>query len=190
MEQFERQEEAQVVSQSAREDAYVTLARQSVNSWVKYHRVLPLPDGLPQEMTGQRAGVFVSLHEDGELRGCIGTIRPAEESIAKEIIQNAISAASRDPRFDPVRPEELKILVISVDVLSDPEPIESLSKLDPERFGVIVSKGMKRGLLLPRLEGVDTVEEQIRIACRKAGLDPDEDDIRLQRFEVVRHEVR
>ncbi|MCH3987170.1 MAG: AmmeMemoRadiSam system protein A [Lachnospiraceae bacterium] len=190
LEQFERQEEAQVVSQSAREDAYVTLARQSVNSWVKYHRVLPLPDGLPQEMTGQRAGVFVSLHEDGELRGCIGTIRPAEESIAKEIIQNAISAASRDPRFDPVRPEELKILVISVDVLSDPEPIESLSKLDPERFGVIVSKGMKRGLLLPRLEGVDTVEEQIRIACRKAGLDPDEDDIRLQRFEVVRHEVR
>lgn len=189
LERYEADEENQIADRAGKEDAYVALARKSVNSWVRYHRVLPLPGGLPQDMTQNRAGVFVSLHEDGQLRGCIGTIRPTEDSIAKEIIQNAISACSRDPRFDPVRPEELGYLEISVDVLSDPEPVSGESQLDAQKYGVIVSKGMKRGLLLPRLDGVDTVKEQIRIACRKAGIDPDEDGIRLQRFEVVRHEV-
>ena len=189
LERFEREEKKEVLENAGREDAYVSLARQAVESWVKERRVLSLPESLPRELTDRQAGVFVSLHEDGQLRGCIGTIRPAQSCIAEEIIQNAVSAASRDPRFEAVREEELPFLVISVDVLKQPEAVADASHLDPQRYGVICSKGTKRGLLLPRLEGVDTVEQQIRIACRKAGLDPEEDGICLQRFEVVRHEV-
>lgn len=189
LQQYEQSERERVTSRSAKEDAYIALARKSVESWVAERRVIAVPQGLPPEMTGRRAGVFVSIHENGQLRGCIGTIHPAESCIAEEIIQNAISASTRDPRFDPVREDELPYLVISVDVLREPEAVDSPEQLDPDRYGVIVSKGVKRGLLLPHLEDVDTAEEQIRIACRKAGLDPDEDGIRLQRFEVVRHEV-
>ncbi len=189
LERFESDEKARVLNESRREDAYVALARKSAACWVRERRVLPLPEGLPDDMRKRKAGVFVSLHEDGQLRGCIGTIRPVQDSIAEEIVQNAISAASRDPRFEAVQEEELAYLEISVDVLGVPEEVLDASALDPQRYGVICSKGVKQGLLLPRLEGVDTVEEQIRIACRKAGLSPEEGGIRLQRFEVVRHEA-
>ena len=139
-------------------------------------------------MLTQRAGVFVSLHEHGRLRGCIGTIGPVTSCVADEIIRNGISACSEDPRFDPVRPAELDQLEISVDVLGEAEDIASISELDPQRYGVIVANGMRRGLLLPMLDGVDTIEEQVDIACRKGGIAPGEPGTTLQRFEVVRHE--
>ena len=127
------------------------------------------------------------LKEEGKLRGCIGTISPVQECIGEEILENAVSAATRDPRFLPVQPEELERLVYSVDVLSEAEEISSEKELDVERYGVIVSRGYKRGLLLPNLEGVDTVRQQIDIAKRKAGIPEEAEDIRLERFEVVRH---
>lgn len=167
-------------------DPYVQLARQSLEAYVKRRERFRRPGGLPPELTGERAGVFVSLKKHGQLRGCIGTIGPAEACVADEIIKNAVSAGVGDPRFDPVRPDELKELVYSVDVLGRPEPIDSLEQLDVVRYGVIVSKGRRRGLLLPNLEGVDTPAEQVAIALRKAGIDPEE-SYAMERFEVVRH---
>jgi AmmeMemoRadiSam system protein A len=135
----------------------------------------------------QRAGVFVSIHKkNGELRGCIGTFQPTTANVAEEIIQNAVSAATNDPRFDEIREDELDDLEISVDVLSPPEPVDSLKELDPKRYGVIVQSGWRRGLLLPDLEGVDSVQQQVEIAMRKAGIRPGE-PITLYRFEVKRY---
>ena len=128
----------------------------------------------------------MSIHEHGQLRGCIGTIAPTRDCLAEEIIRNAISASTRDPRFRPIRKEELPFLEISVDVLGEAEDIESEAELDVKRYGVIVSKGMRRGLLLPDLGGVDTVEQQVAIAKQKAGISQSE-KVTLQRFEVVRH---
>ena len=167
-------------------DPLVALARASVESIVRDGRVLPLPAHLPDELAHRRAGAFVSLHERGNLRGCIGTIAPTRASLAEEIIMNGVSAATEDPRFPAVRPDELDLLSYSVDVLGEPEPVESLEQLDPKRYGVIVSHGFKRGLLLPDLEGVETVMDQIAIAKQKAGLRPNE-HAKLERFEVVRH---
>lgn len=169
------------------EDEYVSLARASVEHYVKTGVPLSMPAGLPDEMLNRAAGTFVSLHKHGRLRGCIGTIGPQEKCIAAEIINNGISACSADPRFDPVREDEIDQLEISVDVLGPTEEIASRDELDPQRYGVIVSSGFKRGLLLPMLDGVDTVDEQINIARQKAGIGAHE-DYSLARFEVVRHE--
>jgi AmmeMemoRadiSam system protein A len=139
------------------------------------------------DLLNRRAGVFVSIHKNGSLRGCIGTISPTCSSIAQEIAQNAVSASTKDPRFPAIRPSELYELEITVDVLGETERISSPDQLDVKRYGVIVSKGYRRGLLLPNLDGVDTVEEQIGIAMQKAGLDTDEENYELERFEVVRH---
>ena len=130
--------------------------------------------------------MFVSLHKDGQLRGCIGTTAPTAPNVAEEILQNAVSAGMHDPRFDPVQPDELDDLVYNVDVLGKAIPIDSPALLDPKRYGVIVQNGNRRGLLLPDLEGVDTVEEQIAIARRKASI-REEEAVQLFRFEVVRH---
>ncbi|WP_300957931.1 AmmeMemoRadiSam system protein A, partial [Faecalibaculum rodentium] len=135
----------------------------------------------------EAAGVFVSVHKDGQLRGCIGTTEPVTTNVTTEIMQNAVSAVSRDPRFPAVQPWELEDLDINVDVLMPAEVIDSPDQLDVKKYGVIVSKGGKRGLLLPDLEGVDTVEKQLEIAKQKAGLSPQETGCTLQRFEVVRH---
>ncbi len=183
---YETRVEKELREKAEKSDAFVKLARASVESWVKDRRVLPLPADLPAELRARRAGAFVSIHKNGQLRGCIGTISAAEDCLGQEIIQNAVSASSRDPRFSPITPDELKYLEISVDVLGDAEPVDSPDKLDAKRYGVIVSRGRKRGLLLPDLDGVDTVEEQIRIAKKKAGIREDE-DCSLERFEVVRH---
>ncbi len=169
------------------EDDYVRLARQTLEAYVERGETIVLPKGLPDEMTIKRAGVFVSLKKNGQLRGCIGTISATTKSIAAEIIQNAISAGAQDPRFDPVQPDELDELVYSVDVLGDAEDIPSPDDLDVKRYGVIVTSGHRRGLLLPNLPGIDTVKDQIAIARRKASIRENE-KITLQRFEVVRHQ--
>lgn len=168
-------------------DPFVALARASVEYFVTTERPLLMPEGLAPELADERAGVFVSLHEHGDLRGCIGTIAPTRDSVAQEIISNAISACSADPRFYPVQKNELDYLSYSVDVLFPPEAIDSPTELDPQEYGVIVSKGDKRGLLLPNLEGIDTVDQQVAIAKQKAGISPADDDVELERFRVVRH---
>lgn len=168
-------------------DPHVKLARLSVEMFVNERRVAEIPADTPAELLEQRAGAFVSLHSHGQLRGCIGTISAVCANLAEEIIQNGISACSRDFRFNPVRPDELDYLEYSVDVLGAAEAIESADQLNPARYGVIVTKGWQRGLLLPNLEGIDTVAEQVAIAKRKAGIAVDDDDVQLERFEVVRH---
>ena len=171
----------------AREDPWVRLARLSLETRVQTGRALErLPEGLPEALTCQAAGAFVSLHKDGQLRGCIGTISPTRESVAWEIVQNAVSAGIRDPRFPAVQAQELDDLEYSVDVLGGPEAVESAAQLDPRQYGVIVSCGQRRGLLLPDLEGVDTVEQQLDIARHKGGISPQE-PYQIQRFRVVRH---
>ena len=169
----------------AEEHRLVQLARKTIEEYVTKGTVIQPDEHLSEEME-KRAGVFVSLHKQGQLRGCIGTIEPVRANVAEEIISNAISAASRDPRFSSVRPEELTDLDISVDVLGEPEPISGLTKLDPRVYGVIVESGRRRGLLLPDLEGVDTPEQQVDIALRKAWISPDE-QYEMYRFRVVRY---
>lgn len=184
--QFEEKERARLAELREREDVYVQLARRTIEKYIISGRKLEVPKELPMELYENRAGAFVSIKKDGQLRGCIGTIQAVQASLAEEIIENAVSASVRDPRFSPIEPEELEYLVISVDVLGEPEEISSPEELDTERYGVIVTKGRKRGLLLPNLEGIDTVEEQIAIAKQKAGIG-EREEVELQRFEVVRH---
>jgi len=180
-------ERTRLAEKKASEDSWVRLARLSLETFVKTgERLERLPDDLPAEMPEQPAGAFVSLHAHGQLRGCIGTTGPTTESVAWEIVQNAVSACSMDPRFAPVRADELDSLEYSVDVLGVPEPIDSPAQLDVKRYGVIVSCGGRRGLLLPDLEDVDTVEQQIDIARQKGGISARE-HYTLERFEVVRH---
>ncbi|MCL1793805.1 MAG: AmmeMemoRadiSam system protein A [Oscillospiraceae bacterium] len=169
------------------EDRHRLLARQSLEYTVKSGKKLVMPENLPEELKNSKAGVFVSLHKNGKLRGCIGTIAPTTENVALEIIQNAVSAGLSDNRFEPVSAEELPYLTYKVDVLMPPEPIEGPKELDAKRYGVIVSSGYKRGLLLPNLDGVETAEKQISIARKKGGI-PEGAKITLERFEVVRHE--
>ena len=161
----------------------VKLAKETVESYIREAK-LPKPTELTPEMKEQ-AGVFVSLHKQGQLRGCIGTFDPAKENVAEEIINNAISSATRDPRFPPVTVSELDDLEYSVDILTKPEPIKDVEGLDPKKYGVIVESGYRRGLLLPDLEGVDSVEEQIATCRMKAGISPSE-PIKLYRFQVRR----
>jgi len=162
----------------------VKLAKKAVETYVKEGKITQ-PEELTPEMK-QKAGVFVSIHAHGELRGCIGTIEPTRKNVAEEIIVNAISSATRDPRFYPVTPGELADLDYSVDVLTKPEPVADKSQLDPKKYGAIVEAGWRRGLLLPDLEGVDSVDHQIEICCQKAGIATGE-PIKLYRFEVKRY---
>lgn len=195
LEQYYKGKRAQIDLQRAGEDRYVSIARHALEAHIRDGRNIT-----PEEACGEidknsdeykalfetSAGAFVSIHKDGRLRGCIGTISPLESCVAAELVRNAISAATSDPRFDPIEPEELDSLEYSVDVLGVPEPIESPDELDVKRYGVIVSKGFRRGLLLPDLDGVDTVEDQIDIARRKGGIGEHE-KYKLERFEVIRH---
>ena len=164
----------------------VQLAKDAVELYIREKRTLPVNiDTLPDDLK-QHAGVFVCLKVRGMLRGCIGTFQPAEPTIAQETVRNAISAATCDPRFSCIRPEELGSIEYTVDVLTPPEPVDDMRGLDPRRYGVIVQSGNRRGLLLPDLEGVDTAEQQIGIAMQKAGIPPGA-PVKLSRFEVRRY---
>lgn len=170
-------------------DPYVQLAKNTIDLYICKGKIYqPEAEELTEEMRTARAGAFVSIHKNADLRGCIGTIAPTRETLAAEIISNAISASTRDPRFPSIREDELDQLTISVDVLGEAQPVSSLDELDVKRYGVIVQKGYRRGLLLPDLEGVDTVDCQIAIARQKAGIGQTEMGVRLYRFEVIRHE--
>lgn len=181
----EFQKEREIYAKEEGESLFVRLARQTLENYFKEGGPPPLPDPLPREL-GEQAGAFVSLKKKGRLRGCIGTIEPTKENLGLEIIKNALSAAFMDPRFPPVTEEELSNLDLSVDVLMPPEPVEDLQELDPKKYGVIVESDHKRGLLLPNLEGVDTVEDQLSIARQKAGIEPGQEE-KIYRFEVKRY---
>ncbi|MFQ6066640.1 MAG: AmmeMemoRadiSam system protein A [bacterium] len=171
------------------EDFPVVLAKRTIEEYVRSGKVISPPTQIPEAFQ-KKAGTFVSLHKKGKLRGCIGTYLPTQDSLTHEIIKNAISAATQDPRFPPVDPGEIKDLEISVDVLSKPERVKSKSELHPKKYGVIVSKGWQRGLLLPDLEGVDTVEQQLEIAKQKAGLGGTSvEELDIQRFTVTRYKI-
>lgn len=168
------------------ESSYVSLARKSLEYYIKEEKVIDIPENIDKEILEDEKAVFVTIYKDGMLRGCIGTIEPTKENLALEIINNAVSAGVKDPRFDIIEEEELVDLIYSVDILSKPEEISSTDELDVERYGVIVRKEGKSGLLLPNLDGVDSIEEQLSIALSKAGIKPNE-EYELQRFEVIRH---
>jgi len=166
-------------------DPIAALAKETVETYIRTGKRPKPPAELTPEMK-EKAGVFVSIHKKGELRGCIGTFEPQERNVAAEVIANAVSSATRDPRFPSVSVGELKDLDYSVDVLTKPEPVEDESQLDPKKYGVIVECGWRKGLLLPDLEGVDSAEYQIDICRQKGGIGPEE-PVRLYRFEVKRH---
>ena len=176
-------------SEIKKQHPYVALARLTVERHLAGER--PPVDGAEvdpkKSLWNMRRGCFVSIKTaDGDLRGCIGTIVPFRPSLDREIIENAISASTGDPRFSAMTAAELPSVVFSVDVLAPPELIMDRNMLDPKRWGVIVSKGMSRGVLLPDLEGVDTVDSQLEIACRKAGIF-DRNGMTMERFSVERY---
>jgi AmmeMemoRadiSam system protein A len=190
----------------------VSLAKKAVETFIKEGRIVSLPNNLPKEFFEKKAGTFVTIEKNGELRGCIGTYLPIRENIAKEVIQNAIAAATEDWRFGPVRKEELPYLSYTVYILSEPELVKDISELDPKKYGIIVKTVPiianfhefeheysrmdvvfnghfvpKTGVLLPDLEGVDTVEKQISIACQKAGIDPQREKFLIYKFTVEKY---
>lgn len=175
---------------AAFQDYHTALARESLEYYLKYTKILPLSKNLPSQMLEQKAGAFVSWDKSNHLRGCIGTIQAVRENIAEEIIENAVSAGVCDPRFPSVQLSEMKQMICTVDILSEAEEIKSLNDLDVKKYGIIITEGRKRGLLLPNLEGVDTVKEQIDITLSKAGIDQEayeQGKCYIERFEVVRH---
>ncbi len=184
LEGLEKAHGEQMRRQKENESMPVKWARQVLEAYLKDRNIPPLPLEF-EELAESKAGAFVSLKKNGQLRGCIGTIQAVCENLAEEIAANAVSAGTRDPRFLPVSSDEVDKLTYSVDILGFAEPCQK-QDLDPKRFGVIVSAGSRRGLLLPDLEGVDTVDQQLAIALQKGGIKPDE-SYQIERFEVTRY---
>jgi MEMO1 family protein len=168
-------------------DQYINLAEKTIEEYIRNGKVIDLPDDLPSEMLEKRAGVFVTIEKKTELRGCIGTFLPTKENIAEEIISNTVASASRDPRFEPIKTNELADLNISVDILSVPA-LAKKEYLDPKKYGIMVRTNDGRtGLLLPDLEGVITIDQQINIACQKAHINLINDKFEILKFSVERH---
>ena len=186
LDMYYEKEKNKIKEKREKADEYVKLAIDSIYSYIKDNKILDINSIDNKELINKKAGVFVSIHKFNELRGCIGTIYPVYDSIGEEIINNSISASCRDYRFEEVKEDELDYLDIKVDVLMEPEKINSKDDLDIKKYGVIVSSGVKRGLLLPDIDGINSIDEQIEIAKRKGNIHDDE-DITLERFEVIRH---
>jgi len=182
---------------------YVLLAKTAVEKFIKEKKVILPPAGLPEDLLKKKAGTFVTIEKEGELRGCIGTYLPTKENMAQEIIQNAIAAATEDYRFNPIQEKELPLLSFSVYILGKSEQIKEIAELDAEKFGIIVKTApidnttdvafdghmpSRSGLLLPNLPGVDSVEKQFLIACQKGGIDPAKEKILIYRFTVEKYE--
>lgn len=185
---------------------YSALAKKAVETFVKEKRIISPSSNLPKEFFEKKAGTFVTIEKNGKLRGCIGTYLPTKINIAEEIIQNAIAAATEDWRFEPIRENELELLTYTVYILSHPQPVKDIKELNPKKYGVIVKTfplvfsnekidnvffnnniPSKTGLLLPDLEGVDTVEKQISIACQKAGIDLSKEKFFIYKFTAEKY---
>ncbi len=186
-------------------NTYVKLAKLAVGNYLNEGRVIEPPEDLPKDFLNRKAGIFVTIEKDGDLRGCIGTYLPTKINIAEEIICNAIAAATEDYRFGAIKKEELPFLSYTVYVLSYPELVKDIKELNPKKFGIIVKTGplafpnqedvvfngvvpYKTGLLLPDLEGVENVEQQIAIACRKGEIEPAKEKIFVYKFTVEKYE--
>jgi len=166
----------------------IQLAKSAIEEYVRNGKIISIPENLTSEYYEKNCGVFVSLHKGGELRGCIGTYLPAHKNLAEEIIYNAIAACSQDNRFYPITVEDLSELKIEVSLLRAPENIKDIEELDPKKYGVIVRCSDGRcGLLLPDLDGVNSVHDQMSIACRKGGIDPEKDAFEISRFEIEKY---
>ena len=183
----------------------VKLAKSATETYIKEDKFIVPPSDLPQEFLAKKSGVFVTIKKEGKLRGCVGTYLPTQENIAQEVIKNAVSAATQDYRFGPIREEELPLLSYTVYILSKPELIRDKLELDPKKYGIIVKttpyttsdkEGVvfngrippKTGLLLPDLEGIDTLRKQILTACQKAGIDPEREKFIIYRFSVEKYD--
>lgn len=188
LDSYEKDELKKIKAIRQNEDSYVSLARKALEYYVKTGENISEIEEIDKELLKLKAGTFVTLTKDGGLRGCIGTIAPTTPCVANEIIKNAIKAGTEDPRFPPVKEDEIPFIKYTVSILETPEKIDSENELDPSKYGIIVEKGFKRGLLLPNIEGVNTVDEQVKIAKRKAGMSPNERNVKLRRFEVMKHE--
>ncbi|MBZ9572103.1 AmmeMemoRadiSam system protein A [Patescibacteria group bacterium] len=184
---------------------HISLAKLAVETYIKEGKIISPPDDLPAEFFKKKAGTFVTIEKSGDLRGCIGTYLPLRQNIAEEIIKNAIAAATEDYRFGLIKEEELLHLSFTVYILNEPELVKNTSELDSKKYGIIVktvpitkSNGTdvvfnghvphKSGLLLPDLDGVDTVEKQISIACQKGGIDPKSEKILIYKFTVEKYQ--
>src|SRR4030042_4216748 len=167
------------------------LAKLAVENYIKEGKIISPPDNLPKQFLKRKGGVFVTIEEIGKLRGCIGTYLPTRKSIAEEIIYNSISSATDDYRFGPVQKEELPYLSYTVNILSEPKPVKNIKELNPKKFGIIVktlNPSLKCGLLLPDLDDVDIVEQQIQICCQKAGINPNEEKIIIYKFTAEKYQ--
>lgn len=175
-----------------------------VESYVKTGKIVSPDKDLNEEFLNRKAGVFVTILKDGNLRGCIGTYSPTKKNIVEEIISSAVAAASEDYRFGPIKKEELSNLSYEVYILDEPELVKDIKELDPKKFGILVKAvplsfptgidvafsghlRLKSGLLLPDLDGIDTVDEQISIACQKAGINPLKEKITIYKFSAKKH---
>lgn len=183
---YRSKEEFSVGEHAEKSDLYVKWARQCIETYIKTKKLPPMEEILPDNFLKTKAGVFVTIYEHGELRGCLGSVKPLKANLGQEIAHNAVSAATCDDRFNPIKKEELPYLKIIVDVLTNPIPILSIIDLDVTKYGIIVENGDRKGVVLPGLSGVETPDDQIRVAKRKAGIEEDE-EITLYRFEVKRH---
>lgn len=173
------------------------IAKEAVESFIKKNEIINVPEDIEEKFQKEKAGVFVTIEKiiptknkknfQKELRGCIGTYLPTKENIAKETISNAISAATKDFRFNPITKEELPFLSYTVYILLRPEKVISLQELNPKKYGIIVKSGIKTGLLLPDLEGINSTEEQIFYACQKAGIDFQREPIEIYKFRVEKY---
>lgn len=163
------------------------LAKLSVETFVKEKKIIEAPADLSQKFLEKKSGVFVTIEQNGQLRGCIGTYLPTRKNIAEEIIHNAIATATEDYRFGTIQEKELDSLSYVVYILSEPEPVKDTSELNPKKFGIIVKTASRCGLLLPDLADIDTLEEQISIACQKGDINPQEEKISIYRFTVEKH---
>lgn len=165
----------------------VQLAKEAIETYIKSGEIISVPKNFPEEFLKKRSGVFVTIKKNNELRGCIGTYLPQRSNIAEEVIFNAVASATQDWRFFPVEEDELPYLSYIVYILSEPQLVKDLNELDPKKYGIIVKSNGKVGLLLPDLEGIDTIDEQISIACKKAGIDPTKEKISIYKFSVEKY---
>ena len=184
---YRSKEEFSINEDVEKSELYVKWARQCIKTYIKTKKLPPMEEILPDTFLKTKAGVFVTIYEHGELRGCLGSVKALKENLGQEIAHNAISAATCDTRFSPIKKEEFPYLKITVDVLTNPIPILSVMDLDVTKYGIIVENGDRKGVVLPGLSGIETPEQQISVAKRKAGIDEDE-EITLYRFEVKRHQ--
>jgi len=170
-------------------NAYVKLAKDTVEFYFKTGKISPLPENLPPNFLTSRAGIFVSIYNGDDLRGCVGTYLPTEVNLAEEIIQNSVSAATNDYRFRPITKAELPNLSYSVYVLGEPKKIKNLDELNPKKYGILIkSETGKSGLLLPDLEGINTTEEQLSAVCHKCGVNPSKEKVTIFKFSATKHE--